>query len=311
MRSEPGDGIVLPPKDYTGPFSPSPQPGRPRSLLSARLARLATRARLARSAPAAKQLDGLRLFDTRKSTTDCNRKRIHRVAASPLRLLHVVPTYLPAVRYGGPIRSVHALCRALAADGHDVHVFTTNVDGPADSDVPLRAAGRSRGRQGHLLSRAACCVASIGRRRCAARSPHRSPASMSCICTPSISGRSGPARAPRARAGVPYVISPRGMLVPELIRRKSRWVKAAWIALIERANLEARCRHPRDVVGRGGPSRGLRLVAAADRHHSARRRRSAAAFRLRRCRPISRPRSRRARWCWRSAASAGRRGSIA
>ena len=48
----------------------------------------------------------------------------------PLRLLHVVPTYLPALRYGGPIRSVHALCRALAADGHDVHVFTTSVDGP-------------------------------------------------------------------------------------------------------------------------------------------------------------------------------------
>ena len=55
----------------------------------------------------------------------------------PLRLLHIVPTYLPALRYGGPIRSVHALCRALAADGHDVHVFTTSVDGPADSAVPL------------------------------------------------------------------------------------------------------------------------------------------------------------------------------
>lgn len=46
------------------------------------------------------------------------------------------------------------------------------------------------------------------------------------------------ARAARAQ-GVPYVISPRGMLVPELIRRKSRWVKVAWIALVERANLEA------------------------------------------------------------------------
>jgi glycosyltransferase involved in cell wall biosynthesis len=28
------------------------------------------------------------------------------------------------------------------------------------------------------------------------------------------------------------------MLVPELIRRKSRWIKSAWIALVERANLE-------------------------------------------------------------------------
>ena len=56
---------------------------------------------------------------------------------APLRLLHVVPTYLPAVRYGGPIQSVHALCRALAAQGHVTDVFTTNVDGPGDSDVPL------------------------------------------------------------------------------------------------------------------------------------------------------------------------------
>ena len=54
-----------------------------------------------------------------------------------MRLLHVVPTYLPAVRYGGPIRSVHALCRGLAGEGHDVHVFTTSVDGPSDSNVPL------------------------------------------------------------------------------------------------------------------------------------------------------------------------------
>ncbi len=54
-----------------------------------------------------------------------------------MRLLHVVPTYLPAVRYGGPIQSVHGLCAALAARGHDVHVFTTNVDGPGDSAVPL------------------------------------------------------------------------------------------------------------------------------------------------------------------------------
>jgi len=45
------------------------------------------------------------------------------------------------------------------------------------------------------------------------------------------------ARAARA-ARIPYVVSPRGMLVPELIRRKSRWVKNAWIALIDRSNVE-------------------------------------------------------------------------
>src|SRR5580658_2462704 len=54
-----------------------------------------------------------------------------------MRILHVVPSYLPAVRYGGPIYSVHALCRALAGRGHDVRVYTTNVDGSGVSDVPL------------------------------------------------------------------------------------------------------------------------------------------------------------------------------
>lgn len=36
---------------------------------------------------------------------------------------------------------------------------------------------------------------------------------------------------------VPYVLAPRGMLVQDLIRRKSRWTKRFWIALIERGNL--------------------------------------------------------------------------
>src|SRR6266478_5500761 len=54
-----------------------------------------------------------------------------------MRILHVIPGYLPAVRYGGPVFAVHGLCRALAAKGHEVHVFTTNVDGTANSPVPL------------------------------------------------------------------------------------------------------------------------------------------------------------------------------
>ena len=155
-----------------------------------------------------------------------------------MRFLHVVPTYLPAVRYGGPIRSVHALCRALAADGHDVHVFTTSVDGPADSDVPL---GRPVDLEGVKVTYFPSRIL---------RRLYWSPP-MGAALAASVAGFDAVhlhavylwpiwagARAARA-AGVPYVISPRGMLVPELIRRRSRWVKAAWITLVERANLEA------------------------------------------------------------------------
>jgi glycosyltransferase involved in cell wall biosynthesis len=40
------------------------------------------------------------------------------------------------------------------------------------------------------------------------------------------------------RAHVPYIISPRGMLVPELIRRKNRFVKSAWIRLVEKRTFQ-------------------------------------------------------------------------
>ena len=154
-----------------------------------------------------------------------------------LRLLHVVPTYLPAVRYGGPIRSVHALCRELAALGHDVHVFTTSVDGPGDSDVPLGTPVELEGVQvsyypSRVLRR---LYWSPPMRRALAENVRRFDLVHlhAVFLWPTWAG----ARAARA-ARIPYVVSPRGMLVPELIRRKSRWVKSAWIAMIDRRNVE-------------------------------------------------------------------------
>jgi glycosyltransferase involved in cell wall biosynthesis len=53
-------------------------------------------------------------------------------------------------------------------------------------------------------------------------------------------------------AEVPYVISPRGMLVKRLIASRHRLLKNAWIALIERSNLErAAAVHATSQVERG------------------------------------------------------------
>ena len=154
-----------------------------------------------------------------------------------MRLLNVVPTYLPAVRYGGPIRSVHALCRALAGLGHDVHVFTTNVNGPANSDVPLATPVDLEGVQVTYFPsrqlRRLFWSPPMRRALFAAAAGYDLVHLHAVYLWPTWAG----ARAARA-ARVPYVISPRGMLVPELIRRKSRWAKNAWITLIERANVE-------------------------------------------------------------------------
>ena len=57
-----------------------------------------------------------------------------------MKILHVTPTYVPAWRYGGPIVSVHGLCRALVRRGHQVSVYTTTVDGEGELSVPVASA---------------------------------------------------------------------------------------------------------------------------------------------------------------------------
>lgn len=165
-------------------------------------------------------------------------KRSHESAGwRPLRILHVVPSYLPATRYGGPIYSVHGLCKALSRAGHDVHVFTTNVDGERDSDVPLaQPVDRDGVKIWYFPSR-------ILRRLFFAPGMARALKSQlaafdlvhlhSVFLWPTLAA----ARAAR-KAGIPYLLAPRGMLNPALIGRKSTWKKKGWIRLFERSNLE-------------------------------------------------------------------------
>lgn len=52
-----------------------------------------------------------------------------------MRILHVTPTYIPAYRYGGPIRVVHELNKWLVRAGVDITVYTTDIDGPNNLKV--------------------------------------------------------------------------------------------------------------------------------------------------------------------------------
>lgn len=54
-----------------------------------------------------------------------------------MKVLHVIPSFAPAWRYGGPIVAAVGLTKELARQGHTVAVMTTNIDGPRDLDVPL------------------------------------------------------------------------------------------------------------------------------------------------------------------------------
>jgi glycosyltransferase involved in cell wall biosynthesis len=153
-----------------------------------------------------------------------------------MNLLHVVPTYVPAWRHGGPILAVHGLCKALAARGHAVTVFTTDVHGDGRLDVPLAEPVAVDGvevwyfpvRYRRLyISPALGSAARHGARRFDLFHLH------SVFLWPT----SAAARAAE-RARVPYAVSPRGMLVPALMNARGRWRKRAWMLFAERRTLE-------------------------------------------------------------------------
>jgi glycosyltransferase involved in cell wall biosynthesis len=154
-----------------------------------------------------------------------------------LKILHVVASYLPAVRYGGTIVSVHGLCRALAERGHDVHVYTTSVDGPTDSAVPHNTAVEIDGVnvwyfQSQMARRLYFSPPLAGMLRRHVREfavVHTHAIYLWPLWTA--------ARAAQA-AGVPYVVSPRGMLEKDLIESRSPIWKAALIGFFEKRTLE-------------------------------------------------------------------------
>ena len=154
-----------------------------------------------------------------------------------MRMLHVIPSYLPAVRYGGPIFATHDLCKALAARGHEVNVFTTNIDGsgtsPVSIGVPVNLEGvRIRYFPCPLLRRLYWAPA-------LSRALEKEISRFDIVHLHSVFLWPTWAAGRRARkAGVPYVLSPRGMLVKDLIRRRSWLAKSIWIHLIEKFNIE-------------------------------------------------------------------------
>ncbi len=155
-----------------------------------------------------------------------------------MRLIHVTPTYLPAVRYGGPIVAVHGLCAALAARGHDVEVFTTSIDGPRDSAVPHDRAVMLDGVKIRYFRSPLLRRLSWAPGLAAALRAEIDDADIVHLHSVFLWPTAFAARLARRRR-IPYLVSPRGMLVKALIRRRHFFLKRLWLALIERRNLEA------------------------------------------------------------------------
>lgn len=145
-----------------------------------------------------------------------------------MKLLQVIPTYVPAVRHGGPVRAVHQLARELVERGHELSVFTTDLDGRGRLDLPTDRDLRLNGVRVRYFR------ATSPRR--AARAPEMATAlaaeaaSFDLVHVHSLFLWPVTAATRAAeRAGAPWLISPRGMLVKALFARRGDLRKRLWL----------------------------------------------------------------------------------
>ena len=154
-----------------------------------------------------------------------------------MRILHVIPTYLPATRYGGPIYSVHGLCKSLVAKGLDVDVLTTNIDGNVESNVELGKPVMVDGVRVYYFP-----VSLLRRLYYAPRMKEylvNAIKNYDLIHLHSVFlWPTNMAAAIARQHNIPYVLSPRGMLDKSLIKQKNSLIKNLWIRVIEKNTIQ-------------------------------------------------------------------------
>ena len=153
-----------------------------------------------------------------------------------MRVLHVSSYFAPAFAYGGPPRTILGLCAALREAGVEVSVFTTTANGgddlPATSDEGSTLEGLRVRYFPRAIPRRFFGVAGM---REALR---REVPSVELVHVHGIWNVPGWLAVDACRRqGVPYVISPRGMLDPgSLVHHRMR--KEIVYRLCERRNLQ-------------------------------------------------------------------------
>ncbi len=154
-----------------------------------------------------------------------------------MKVLHITPTYVPAYAHGGPIWSVHNMNKWLVKSGVDVTVYTTNLEGRKEMDVPLmREVIRDGVRVIYFPSKLFKLWEYSYEMHRALRNDI---ANFDIIHITSVFRSVSTLGAYYAkRAHVPYIISPRGTLMAEPLRLKNRAQKSLYINLIEKRNLK-------------------------------------------------------------------------
>ena len=154
-----------------------------------------------------------------------------------MRIIQLVPYYRPAFQYGGPINSVHNLAKGLVAQGKEVHVYTTNLGLKNREDIPIGTEVVIDGVKviylpvvGNLFYALSPVLRNFLKKSIRnfniihIHGVYQFHSFIGChYCQ---------------KYNIPYVISPRGMLNPSGIYRKSTIKKKIYISMVEKKNIE-------------------------------------------------------------------------
>lgn len=146
-----------------------------------------------------------------------------------MKILHVSPSYYPATQFGGPIQSVHLLNKELVAQGAKVDVFTTNAgleqlhqsDKWEEVDNLRVKYFTYYGYVHYNFSPKLFCAL-------AATVQDYDLVHITAVWNFPVWAASFACH----KAGVPYIISPRGTIYPETIALKSASAKKLYYSLI-------------------------------------------------------------------------------
>ena len=153
-----------------------------------------------------------------------------------MKVLQVIPSYVPAYHIGGPVSAVHDLCRALARHGIEVSVFTTTI-GLDQMPSPLPARNNIDGVEVTYFP--ASLFKKYNHAYGIARAIRREIQNYDIVHVHSVFSYTTLVACATCRENKkPYLLNPWGALDKDMINFRNRMLKMAYIKIIERNNLE-------------------------------------------------------------------------
>lgn len=159
------------------------------------------------------------------------------MSAESLRFLIVTIYYKPAYVYGGPVRSLSALAEGLVQQGVSVSVFATDANGATRLDVPLREPVMVDGVTVTYYPLPARSFGTFYYAPELAQACQEHVAAYDVVLLEVLWGYiSGPTVAACKRHRIPYIVAPRGQLLPWSFGKKNL-KKRLYMALFARRHI--------------------------------------------------------------------------